>query len=135
MTVIVGYLPTPEGEAAILEAEEQASRFGDDLVLVNSAHGGAYVDSALAQPAALEALVADIEGRGAVNVKVYQRTDAQDPTEEILDLVESTQARLLVIGLRRRSPVGKLFLGSTAQALLLKAPCPVLAVKAHSGNR
>jgi len=47
-------------------------------------------------------------------------------------VAEETAADFIVIGLRRRSPVGKLFLGSQAQQILLDAPCPVLAVKADA---
>lgn len=52
------------------------------------------------------------------------------PVEEIEEMVESLQVSLLIIGLRKRTPVGKLFLGSVAQEILLSVPCPVLAVKA-----
>lgn len=50
--------------------------------------------------------------------------------EEIEEMVDSLQVSLLIIGLRKRTPVGKLFLGSVAQEILLSVPCPVLAVKA-----
>ena len=44
-------------------------------------------------------------------------------------LEADTDVDLLVIGVRRRSPVGKAFLGDVAQRLLLEADVPVLAVK------
>jgi nucleotide-binding universal stress UspA family protein len=55
-----------------------------------------------------------------------------DPAEDLLKVAEEVSAELIIIGLRRRSPVGKLILGSNAQRILLDAPCPVLAVKAGS---
>jgi nucleotide-binding universal stress UspA family protein len=62
--------------------------------------------------------------------EVRDARDAQDPADEVLRAAESTDAEFIVIGLRRRSPVGKLLLGSNAQRVLLDAACPVLAVKA-----
>ena len=58
-------------------------------------------------------------------------TDAHDSAEELISTAETTDADFIVIGLRRRSPVGKLLLGSNAQRVLLDAACPVLAVKAE----
>jgi nucleotide-binding universal stress UspA family protein len=48
----------------------------------------------------------------------------------LVNVAEEVGADFLVIGLRRRTPVGKLILGSDAQRILLDATCPVLAVKA-----
>ncbi|MEN8584045.1 universal stress protein [Burkholderia sp. RS01] len=53
-----------------------------------------------------------------------------DAANEVLDAAEKYRAELIVIGLRKRTPVGKLIMGSTAQQILLEASCPVLAVKA-----
>ena len=50
--------------------------------------------------------------------------------DEINELVESRDISVLVIGLRKRTAVGKLILGSVAQELLMTVSCPVLCVKA-----
>ena len=62
---------------------------------------------------------------------VRQLVRGFEPAEDLISIAEANGAELLVIGLRRRSPVGKLILGSNAQRVLLDAPCPVLAVKAQ----
>ena len=59
-----------------------------------------------------------------------QLVRGNEPAEDLIEVAEEIHAELIVIGLRRRTPVGKLILGSNAQRILLDASCPVLAVKA-----
>jgi nucleotide-binding universal stress UspA family protein len=65
-----------------------------------------------------------------VENEIRQLVRGLDPAEDLINVASEVSADLIVIGLRRRSPVGKLILGSNAQRILLDAPCPVLAVKA-----
>ncbi|AYH43823.1 universal stress protein [Azoarcus sp. DN11] len=129
MTIIVAYAPHPEGRAALEKGIELAGRFQERLVVVNAGPGGTSDDPSLADCADAE----DIEKRLAscgVEAEFKQFVRGNTAVEEIEDLAEKLHASLVIIGLRKRSPVGKLLLGSTAQDLLLKMDCPVLAVKA-----
>ena len=67
---------------------------------------------------------------GGIALEVRQEPHEGDLADEIVRVAETVDASVIVIGLRRRTPVGKLILGSNAQRILLDAPCPVLAVKA-----
>jgi nucleotide-binding universal stress UspA family protein len=53
-------------------------------------------------------------------------------SDAVLGVAQEVDAELLVVGIHRRSPVGKALLGSNAQRILLNAMCPVLAVRAES---
>lgn len=128
MTVVVGYTPTPLGRRVLGAAVEEATRRGVDLALVNSATGASYADKGLAAPDELERAVADARAQG-VTVRLRQVTDALDPAQTLLDAATATGAELIVIGLRSRSRTGKFLMGSTAQTVLLSAPCNVLAVR------
>ena len=66
-----------------------------------------------------------------VPAEFKQFVRGRSAVEEIEELVQQLQVSVLVIGLRRRSAVGKLLLGSTAQEILMTVSCPVLAVKAE----
>ncbi len=77
---------------------------------------------------AVEQARAEIEARG-VDVEVREFVRGNDPADDVLTVAQERDATLIVIGVRRRSPVGKLLLGSNSQAILLNADCPVLAVK------
>lgn len=128
MTVLVAYVPTPEGDAAYAAAVEEAGRRGERLVLLNTPREGAPVSTAVAD----EDTVRDLVGRAAaagVDVEVRQDAHAGDLSDEVVRVAGAVDASVIVIGMRRRSPVGKLLMGSTAQRILLDADRPVLAVK------
>ncbi len=131
-TVVVGYVPKPEGEAALAKAVEEARLRGSKLVVVSSHRGGQEYHSGAAQQseADLEAVRSRLDGED-VDYDVRQLVRGFEPAEDLLSIAEANGADLIVIGLRRRSPVGKLILGSNAQRILLDAKCPVLAVKAE----
>ncbi len=123
MAIVVGYIPTKEGAAAMARAGEEAVLRGTDLVVINSNRDGSGDDSE-----ELDRMGDELKARG-VKVTVRQLIRGNEPAEDLIAVAEELDAELIVIGLRRRTPVGKLILGSNAQRILLDAPCPVLAVK------
>ena len=130
-TVVVGYVPKPEGEAALQTAIAEAKLRSASLVVVNSQRGGAEFDqdASTQNDREMNAVRAILDGTG-VPYDIRQLVRGFEPAEDLISIAEASQAELIVIGLRRRSPVGKLILGSNAQRILLDAHCPVLAVKA-----
>ena len=123
-TVVVGYVPKPEGEAALERAIEEARLRGSELIVVHShrARGD--------EP---EPDLSDVRARldeAGVAYDIRQLVRGFEAAEDLVSVAEAQGAELIVIGLRRRTPVGKLILGSNAQRVLLDAHCPVLAVKA-----
>ena len=129
MTIVVGYIPSPQGLAAVDAAIEEAERRSDRLVVVNSGVLGDYSGPSFADPKDLDALDAQLSEKG-IEHEVRQSTRGLAPAEEILSVAAEVNADLIVIGVRKRSPLGKVVTGSTAQQVLLDATCAVLAVKA-----
>ncbi|MFI9486052.1 universal stress protein [Promicromonospora sp. NPDC052451] len=128
MSIVVGYVPTPAGEAAVRAAVAEARLRGEDLLVLNSAREGSLVETTVASDEDLGRVLAQAEGAG-VRARVVRGAHRDDFTDEILDLAAEHDASLIVIGLRRRSTVGKFIMGSVAQRILLQADHPVLAVK------
>lgn len=129
MKIIAGFLQSPEGRAALDRAIEEARLHDAELVVIHT----------------LRDEVEEIQSYRDELAQVEQRLDSEDvrhrirelvrgnnPGEDLLEAAKEEEADLIVIGVRRRSPVGKLVLGSNAQHVLLHADCAVLAVKATS---
>ncbi len=135
MSIVVGYVPTREGRAALRRAAEECELRDSALIVINSNRGGAAFDPN--DTARFEAELVDVQERlraGGRHVEVRQLVRGNDPAEDLIAVAEESHAECIVIGLRRRTPVGKLILGSNAQRILLDASCPVLAVKASNGD-
>ena len=132
-TVVVGYVPKPEGEAALNSGIAEAKLRGAKIVVVNSHRGGSEFDQEASVKAEKEMeRIGSLLDESGVEHELRQLVRGFEPAEDLISIAEAADAELIVIGLRRRSPVGKLILGSNAQRILLDAKCPVLAVKADS---
>jgi nucleotide-binding universal stress UspA family protein len=129
MTIVVGYVPTPEGEAALTAAISEAGLRQEPLHVVNTSRGDSLIDNRFASEDALADVRARLDAAGVV-YEIEQEVRGREASDEVVDIAERIKANLIVIGLRRRSPTGKLLTGSQAQRILLDAHCPVLAVKA-----
>lgn len=129
MTILVAFAPRPEGYAALEKGVEIAKRRNERLIVVNAGPGGNQEDASLADSAEVERVEQMLTNVG-VQAEFKQFVRGKSAVEEIEAMVGELQVSLLVIGLRRRSAVGKLIMGSVAQDILLSVSCPVLAVKA-----
>ena len=133
MTVVVAFTPDPTGTAALEHGIAQARTAGDRLVVVNATTGNALVDPAYAGSTETTALQ---ERLARLDLDAELRRDVvPDVAEAVIGTAEQEGARLVVVGVRRRTPLGKLILGSVAQQVILGVDCPVLAVKAPPSRR
>jgi nucleotide-binding universal stress UspA family protein len=128
MSVLIGYVPTRHGEAALQAALTEARLRNTLLVVVNASTGDATADPNRLNSEQLAALKAQLADSGVAHTVEFR--SGRDPVDEIVTLSEDPEVEVVVIGLRHRNPVGKLIFGSTAQRILLEVECPVVAVKA-----
>ncbi len=133
MSIVVGYLPSKEGRAALRRAASESVLRRSKLIVISSSRGGRDHDAegAARFEQELKSVQRDLDEAG-VEHEVRQLIRGNEPAEDLIAVAEESDAELIVIGLRRRTPVGKLILGSNAQRILLDAPCAVLAVKADA---
>lgn len=133
MKVLVYALDSVEGEAACRRGIEEARTREAGLILATyvrvDSEGNSPDRSVAAAQQRLDDLVQAARDRGVVEAEGKVLLGMQGAAQALLDLAATIGAALLVIGIRRRTRVGKLVLGSVSQELLLGADCPVLAVK------
>jgi nucleotide-binding universal stress UspA family protein len=131
MPIVVGFIPTPQGQAALARAALEAQVRKTGLVVVSSQDPTQEKDKAALRrlEEELAAAAARLTEEGLSHeVRTFDRGTL--PSEDLLQVADEVDADLIVIGLRRRSTLGKFILGSNAQRILMDANRAVLAVKA-----
>lgn len=131
MSIIVGYVPTPVGKAALEAAIAESKLRNEELLIVNSSREGALVDKHTASSDDWKEVQAAVTAAG-IESQIIESTYRDDLTEEFLRVATEHNVSLIVIGLRQRTQVGKFIMGSHAQRILLQADRPVLAVKTNA---
>ncbi len=129
MTILVAYVPRPEGQAALEKGIELAKERNEFLIVVNATPGGTGEDPSRADAQDVERVEQLISVSG-IQSEFKQFVRGKNAVEELEEMVRAHHVSMLVIGLRKRSAVGKLIMGSMAQEILMTIPCPILAVKA-----
>ncbi|GGI76718.1 universal stress protein [Pseudarthrobacter scleromae] len=122
MTVLVAYAPASEGREALSEGIKEAHLRKSDLLIVNIGRG--HHDLEPEEVRGLEARL----GEAGLALTI-ESSVLSDPGDAVIQIAQDRNVDMIVIGLRHRSMVGKLILGSTVQRILLDATCPVLAVR------
>lgn len=135
--IVVGWTPDEFGEVAVEHAAAEAALDGSGVILVNGSKGDALVDRRFASADQLEEVRRTLAGAlpGGDHAVQVRQVVAQDVAEAVLAVAEEVDANLVVLGIRHRTPVGKLLMGSVAQRVILDAACPVLAVKPGTRTR
>jgi len=131
MTVAVAHQVSTTSRIALAQAVEEA-KFRDTDLAVLHVVDSIDADRSEAYRLGISDEIERVVGKNAdITWKLHLRTAKVDLGETLVSLTDEVGAGLLVIGARRRSPVGKAFMGSVAQTVILQANVPVLVVKAR----
>ena len=125
--IVVGFVSTPEGHAALRHAGHEALLRTLPLLVVDLSKDGHD-----ATPAAVDGDLGEVRTQldaAGLAVDIASPDPLFEPSEHLLKVTQEAGGTLIVIGLRHRSRVGKFLLGSSAQRILLEADCPVVTVK------
>jgi nucleotide-binding universal stress UspA family protein len=131
VTVALAHQHSPTSKSVLSHGAREAQLRQTDLVVINIVEA-LDLDARAALEAGLSdeiQQVLDDVGLGDVSWKLELGAEDEDVAGAVIGLAEAADAEVLVIGARRRSPLGKFLLGSATQTIILDAPMPVLVVK------
>jgi nucleotide-binding universal stress UspA family protein len=130
MKILVGYDGTNSAKEALNLAKSHAKAFGASIEVVTSMQKGTESDRNDIEQAerGLEYAKSLFE-KADISCNTHLLIRGLSPGEDLVEFANENQIKEIVVGVKRRSKVGKLLMGSTAQYVILKADCPVITVK------
>ena len=136
MTIVAAVDADDRPDRVVTVGKEMADAFGDDLVVLHvvteaeferrRADREYFVDQAAHDAARSAGWV--VSGTLDDDEDVQTEGRVGEPADEIRQFAEENDARFVVIGGRKRTPVGKAVFGSVTQSILLNADAPVVTV-------
>jgi nucleotide-binding universal stress UspA family protein len=130
MKILVGYDYSTVTQDVLALAKQQAKAFKAEVHLMRSLAQNPELKNDTIQQAEenLDHVKREFATLG-LDCDTHVVVNTLSAGENIVQFAEQNSIDLIVIGVRRRSKVGKLLFGSNAQLIILTAPCPVLTVK------
>ena len=131
MSVVVGYIDTPEGRAALERGKVEARLRATTLVVAHSRYGDGRASDG--DPVVVERDLELVDKRldaDRIPHRIRRLMKGQSPGEDLVEILEEEHAEIVVVGLRSRPLTGGPVVGETAAILLMRATCPVMSVRA-----
>ena len=130
MKILVGYDGSNSAKDALTLAKKHAMAFDGEVIIVSSLTGGSVTHAVDVEHATenLESAKKMFDDDG-IQCETKLLVRGMTPGEDIVKYAREKAIDEIIIGIKRRSKVGKLLFGSNAQYIILKAPCPVVTVK------
>ena len=130
MTIMVAYNESPAADNALALACEKAARSGEQVIVVTSMEGGRAerLEEIQQVSDSLKKVEAYLEAH-KVPGEALQLVRGLSPGEDIVKFAEENAVDRIFLGIEKISRTSKIFLGSTAQYVILHGPCPVTTTK------
>ena len=130
MKILVGYNNTEVSKAALVLAADHARQFNARVLIMTSMGGG--TSETMEEIAEVEKTLGEAEQlvkEKGVDCETHQLARGMAPGEDLVRFATENDIDLIFVGIKKKSKAQKIILGSTAQYIILKAPCPVTTVK------
>ncbi len=133
MKFLVGYNGSTVAKAALSLARTYAEISGATVVVITSMGGGTAENPKEIGKATQDLNYAEkFLGEKGVKCETHQLARGRSPGEDVVSFAKENDIDQIFVGVEKRSRTQKIILGSNAQFIILRAPCPVVSVNSAS---